>query len=66
MNLKRTYYSDPVQRFRIPLKDCGVETVYINAVKGFYENYMCRIKVGKNLSEEFIVNKGLRQGCSLS
>jgi hypothetical protein len=31
-----------------------------------YENSFSKIKIGKQLSSEFYIQKGLRQGCSLS
>ncbi|XP_045477944.1 uncharacterized protein LOC123683087 [Harmonia axyridis] len=40
--------------------------ILITALKNLYTDSTSRIKSGKNLSQEFTVNKGLRQGCCVS
>ena len=48
------------------LSSTSINTIIIKAIQHFYNNSILRIKIGKNLSSEFEVNKGLRHGCCLS
>lgn len=66
IDLRKAYDSVPVEKLWDALKDKGVQTGYINAIKQLYKEIKSRVKVGGSLSEEFIVNKGLRQGCCIS
>lgn len=66
IDLKKAYDSVPVKQLWQAMKDSGIQTNYINAVKQLYKDNISRVKIGNNYSDEFIVNKGLRQGCCIS
>jgi Reverse transcriptase (RNA-dependent DNA polymerase). len=43
-----------------------INKIVIKAIKNLYKNVISKIKVGKFVSEEIKVEKGLCQGCSIS
>lgn len=48
------------------LEQMGVSGRFLRFLKALYQDNSCRVRVGDKLSEEFVVNTGLRQGCVLS
>ena len=44
----------------------GVSGTFFNNVKTLYENDICQVKVGNNLTKTFLANQGVKQGCILS
>lgn len=48
------------------MKKRWIRTELIERVREIYDKVKCRIRVGGIESEEFWVEKGVRQGCSLS
>ena len=48
------------------LKEHSVNQNLINAIQSFYDKPKCSVRVAGNLSKEFDVNIGVRQGCILS
>jgi len=47
------------------MRVAGINEIYVKAVKHFYEN-VSAIKIGKRVSRNFQVTKGLRQGCAMA
>ena len=39
---------------------------FFNNLKTLYENDICQVKVGNNLTKTFLANQGVKQGCILS
>lgn len=48
------------------MKMNGVSSLYVDAVRKLYCGCRSMVKVGRQLSQEFPVTKGLRQGCSIA
>jgi Reverse transcriptase (RNA-dependent DNA polymerase)/Endonuclease-reverse transcriptase len=48
------------------LYDVGVRGRMLHAIVAFYQNISCRIRFSNGLSEQFVSNVGVRQGCPLS
>ena len=44
----------------------GVSGRFLWFLKALYQDNSCRVGVGDKLSEEFVMNTGLRWGCVLS
>ena len=66
IDLEKAYDSIPrimlwtaMERMNIPLK-------WINIVKQIYRNTTAQIKLGRRLTQEIVLTKGLKQGCTLS
>ena len=66
VDLEKAYDTVPLSKLWPCMIRNGVSKPYVDAVKSLYSGCTSRVKVGKILSEEFLVNKGLRQGCSLA
>lgn len=66
MDLQKAYDTVPLTKLWPAMKKNLINEVYINAVKKLYCGSKSYIKKGGKASEEFIVSKGLRQGCSLA
>ena len=48
------------------MEELGISPALINATINLYKENTLQIKMDSNISEEFKVSKGLRQGCGLS
>ncbi len=48
------------------LHSYGIPSKIISIIKTFYEHFECRVITGNNLSEWFLVQSGVRQGCIIS
>ena len=48
------------------MQNFGISSWYVQATRKLYEGCSSTVKLGNNISQEFLVNKGLRQGCSLA
>ncbi|KAJ4449978.1 hypothetical protein ANN_01385 [Periplaneta americana] len=66
VDLEKADDSVPLKKLWEVLKNKVENKLLVNAIGKLCENATSRIKIGKNVSEEFLVTKGLRQGCSLS
>ena len=66
VDLKKAYDSIPLNKLWEAMEKGNISGNLINIVKEMYAGYTCCIKIGKEISEEFNVNKGLRQGCCIS
>lgn len=56
----------PVQQLWESIERMHVQEPIINLVKRMYQNCKAVVKCGKVISSEFVVSKGLRQGCGMS
>lgn len=66
IDLQKAYDSIPLGRLWPVLRQSGVKDLYVQAVKELYTDTTARIKIGKELSSEFSISKGLRQGCPIA
>ena len=66
VDLTKAYDTIPVQKLWQVLEKSPINNTVITAVKQLYDQATSRIKLGNKLSENFLVTKGLRQGCCLS
>jgi hypothetical protein len=66
IGLRKTYYSVHITKLWMTMERNGVSKVYINAVKRLHKNTRSCIWIKNQISETFIFNKGLRQGCRIS
>jgi len=66
VNLEKVYDSVPLENLWKALEHYNIRNSIIKAIKRLYENFVSKIKIGKQLSSGFYRTKGLRQGCSLS
>ena len=59
---------DKVDRVKLwsCLQSVGVNGRFLRFLQALYEGSVCRVKVNGQVSEDFEVNIGLRQGCVLS
>ena len=48
------------------LEESPINITMVKAIKDMYKGITSRIKIGKKLTPQFMVTKGLRQGCSMS
>lgn len=66
IDLKKAYDSVPLSKLWLAMSENGISDLYIQAVKNLYSDMTSRIKIGGKLSEEFLITKGLRQGCAIA
>ncbi|GFG37994.1 hypothetical protein Cfor_02877 [Coptotermes formosanus] len=66
IDLRKAYDSVPISKLWTTMERNGVSKVYINAVKRLYKNTSSCIRIKNQISQSFIVDKGLRQGCHIS
>lgn len=66
VDLHKAYDTVPQNKLWTSLYKNGVSTTYVRAVKEFYSNCMSMVKIGNKVSSEFLVTKGLRQGCTMA
>ena len=66
MDLHKAYDTVPVTKLWKVLQETNINNFLINALQNLYTGATSKVKIGKRLSKGFIVNKGLRQGCSVS
>lgn len=66
IDLHKAYDTVPVTKLWKVLQETNINHTLINALQNLYMDSTSRVKIGKRLSKSFPVNKGLRQGCSVS
>jgi hypothetical protein len=44
------------------LRDVGIPVGLVNAVTGFYDTYMARLRIGTKLTASYLVSSGLLEG----
>ena len=44
----------------------GINGTFFNNIKNLYENDVCQVKLADGLTERFLANQGVKQGCILS
>ena len=66
LDLRKAYDMVPHERLISKLVQIGIGHRMINFVKRMYENTFMRIRIGKNLTEPFRYERGVRQGCPTS
>ena len=54
------------EKLRSCLQSVGVKGRFLRFLQALYDRSMCRVKVNVQVSDDFEVNTGLRQGCVLS
>ena len=54
------------EKLRSCLQSVGVNGRFLRFLQALYDRSMCRVKVNVQVSDDFEVNTGLRQGCVLS
>lgn len=66
VDLQKAYDTVPIRKLWETLEKSSINYTLICAVQELYKNTRSRIKMGKYITEEFPVTKGLRQGCCIS
>lgn len=66
IDLEKAYDTVPLKKLFQILKKTGLNNTYIRAIWNLYKDATSVIKMGAIRSEPFSINKGLKQGCSLS
>lgn len=66
VDLRKAYDTVPLSRLWMAMEKQNVNPLLIGAIKNLYSGNSSQIKVGRNVSEPFQVNKGLRQGCCIA
>jgi hypothetical protein len=44
------------------LRDVGIPVALVNAVTGFYDTYMAKLRIGTKLTASYLVSTGLLEG----
>jgi hypothetical protein len=66
VDLEKAYDTVPLQKLFEVLYNSTISHKYIDTIRDLYEGQSSVIKIGSEISESFIITKGLRQGCCLS
>ena len=66
MDLENAYDTIDRHGMRKMLRVYGVGVKLLKAVQSIYVDSRARVRVGMNVSDWFLVNIGLRQGCVIS
>ena len=66
IDFKKAYVKSNLIKLWKALEETGKSYTLIKTIKELYRKILSYIKLGRLLSEEFDVMKGLRQGCCLS
>lgn len=66
VDLTKAYDTVPIKKLFDVLESSPINITLVKAVKNLYKNAFSRVKIGNDLTTQFNVNKGLRQGCSMS
>lgn len=66
VDLHKAYDTVPISELWRVLEQSNISVTYIRALKELYKDSRSRIKIGDSLTDEFLVTKGLRQGCCIS
>lgn len=66
IDLEKAYDSVPRQLLWTAMRNMNIHHKWINIVRKMYSNTKAKIKIQNKLTEEIRLNKGLKQGCSLS
>lgn len=66
IDLRKAYDTVPLNKLWMAMQKQDVKMYLLKAVKDLYSSNVSQIKIGRNLSEPFSVNKGLRQGCCIA
>nr|CAH7740812.1 unnamed protein product [Callosobruchus chinensis] len=63
---KKAYDTVPLNKLWPCMEDENISKIYIHAVKELYSGCTGAVKTNKEMSEDFGISKGLRQGCTLA
>ena len=66
IDLKKAYDSVPRRAMWRALEKLGIPDRVINIIRSFHEGMHARVRVGEETLEEFSVENGLRQGCTMA
>lgn len=66
IDLEKAYDSVPRSKLWEAMRRVNIKEKWINIVKKLYKNTEAKIKIGKMVTQNILVNKGLKQGCGLS
>ena len=66
VDFKKAFDSIPRDLLLEKLLKLGVNGKFFNAVKSMYNNDFCCVRVGEKITNTFLANQGVKQGCILS
>lgn len=66
IDLHKAYDTVPLNKLWPSMRKNGISKIYVESVKALYCGCSSTVKIGRTVSEEFPITKGLRQGCSLA
>ena len=66
VDLRNVYDSVTRQALSKIMEKCGIPPRMLKIVKSFHEGMHAEVRVGSQITENFEVRNGLRQGCTLA
>jgi exonuclease III len=66
IDFKKAYDTVPHEALLMKLRCIGIGGRTLDFIRSLYQNSKVAVKVGRDFSETFLLEKGLRQGCPLS
>ena len=66
VDFQKAFDSVPRDILFTKLAQIGISGKFFNTLKTLYENDVCRVKLDNGLTNTFIANQGVKQGCILS
>ena len=66
IDFKKAFDSIPREKLFDKLLRIGIDGKFFNNIKVLYENDICQVKMSSGLTESFLANQGVKQGCILS
>ena len=66
VDFQKAFDSVPRDIFFNKITQTGISGKFFNTLKTLYENDVCRVKLDNGLTNTFLANQGVKQGCILS
>ena len=66
VDLRKAFDSVPRDILFTKIAQTGISGKFVNTLKTLYENNVCRVKLDNGLTNTFLANQGVKQGCILS
>ena len=66
IDFRKAFDSIPRDKLFEKLLRIGVDGKFFNNIKILYQNDICQVKMSNGLTESFLANQGVKQGCILS